>query len=112
VPIELSAVDLATVDWGYVGVLAIFVFLASLIANGLTFGHRAMAAVLTAILFVAMFVAWSYYPHGLPLPTRLAAPASSPAATPAPPVAAPAAPAAPVRPRNPVTDITPPASGQ
>ena len=63
------------------------------------------AAVLSALLFAAMFVGWTYYPHGLPLPTRLTD------YTAKPPAAAPAtqaAPAAPARPRNPVTDITPP----
>jgi len=108
VPIDLSAIDLATVDWVYVGVLAVLVFLATLIANVLTFGHRGMAAFLSAVLFAAFFVGWTYYPHGLPLPTRLAAPA--PVAAPAPPPPpAPAAPVQPQRPQNPVTDITPPA---
>lgn len=106
-PIDLSAIDLATVDWVYVGVLAVLVFLATLIANVLTFGHRGMAAFLAAILFAAFFVGWTYYPHGLPLPTRLAGPAAAPAAAPAP--AAPSAPAQPQRPQNPITDITPPA---
>lgn len=108
-PIDLSAIDLATVDWVYVGVLAVLVFLATLIANVLTFGHRGMAALLSAIIFAALFVGWTYYPHGLPLPTRLGGP--TPVAVPAPPPApaAPAAPAAPQRPQNPITDITPPA---
>jgi hypothetical protein len=99
-------IDLATVDWIYVGVLAVLAFLATVIANLLSFNHRGLAAVLSAVLFAAMFVAWTYYPHGLPLPTRMAA--DKPAAAPAPPPP-PAAPVQPQRPRNPVTDITPPA---
>jgi len=95
-------IDLAAVDWLYVFVLAIFACLASLIGNLLSFGHRGMAALLTAMAFAAIFVAWTYYPHGLPLPTSLSQ--KTPVTT-APPVAAPAPP----RPRNPVTDITPPA---
>jgi hypothetical protein len=98
-------IDLATVDWLYVIVLALFVFLATLIANVLSFGRRFMGALLAAILFAAAFVFWTYYPHHLPLPTALTPP--KPATTAAP---APAAPAAPVKPRNPVTDITPPAT--
>ena len=64
-------IDLAQVDWLYVIVLAMFVFLASLIGSLLAFTSRMTAAVLSALLFAAMFVAWTYYPHGLPLPTRL-----------------------------------------
>jgi len=65
-------IDLATVDWVYVGVLAVFAFLASIVGNLLSFNHRGIAAILTAIVFAALFVAWTYYPHGFPLPTRLA----------------------------------------
>ena len=99
-------IDLATVDWLYVVVLAVFVFFATGFGNLLSFNHRGIAAVLAAVVFVAIFVAWTYYPHGLPLPTSLAQ--KAPASTPAP--AVPATPAAPARPRNPVTDITPPAA--
>jgi len=97
-------IDLATVDWLYVIVLALFVFLATLIASVLSFGRRFMGALLSAILFAAAFVFWTYYPHNLPLPTTLK---MQNAAAPAAP-AVPAAPTAPVKPRNPVTDITPP----
>ena len=101
-------IDLAQVDWLYVAVLAVLAFLASLVGNLLAFGNRGMGAVLSAILFAALFVGWTYYPHGLPLPTspKSQAPAAVTVAPVAP--AAPAAPAAPVKPRNPVTDITPP----
>ena len=98
-------IDLATVDWLYVGLLAVFVFVASGFGNLLSFNHRGMAAVLSALAFAAIFVAWTYYPHGLPLPTSLA---SQKVSAPAP--VAPAAPVTPQRPRNPVTDITPPAN--
>ena len=91
-------------DWFYVVVLAVLVFIASGIGNLLSSPAVALGAVLSAILFAALFVAWTYYPHGLPLPTRLGGPAV-PVAAPAP--ATPVAPAAPVRPRNPVRDITP-----
>ena len=67
----------------------------------IVFRHRGMAAVLSALAFAALFVAWTYYPHGLPLPTALTV---APATTAAP---APAAPVAPAKPRNPVTDVTP-----
>jgi hypothetical protein len=97
-------IDLAQVDWLYVAVLAIFVLISTAVGNLLSFNHRGAAAVLSTALFVAIFVAWTYYPHGLPLPTSLAGP--KPAAV-APAPATPATPAVPARPRNPVTDITP-----
>jgi hypothetical protein len=96
-------IDLAQVDWFYVLVLAVLVFIASGIGNLLAFASRGTGAILSAVLFAALFVAWTYYPHGLPLPTRLAGP--TPVAAPAP--ATPVTPEAPVRPRNPVRDITP-----
>ncbi len=99
-------IDLAEVNWLYVIILAFFVFIASLIGGVLSWQSRITAAGMAAILFAVFFIAWSYYPHGVPLPTRLN-PAPSPVAVP-PPVTAPAAPAAPVRPANPVRDITPP----
>ena len=96
-------IDLGQVDWFYVVVLAIFVFVATGIGNLLSFNHRGMAAGLSAVVFVAIFLAWTYYPHGLPLPTSLAQ--KTLAVAPATPLA----PVTPQRPRNPVTDITPPA---
>jgi hypothetical protein len=94
-------IDLAQVDWFYVLVLAVLVFIASGIANLLTFASRGTGPGLAAILFAVFFIAWTYYPHGLPLPTRLGGPAVTPVVVPAP--VTPAAPA-----RNPVRDITPP----
>ena len=64
-------IDLASVDWLYVGELAAFVMLATYIGILLSFNHRGLATVLAAAVFVALFIAWTYYPHGLPLPTRL-----------------------------------------
>jgi hypothetical protein len=99
-------IDLAAVDWLYVVVLTVFACLASVIGNVLSFNHRGTAALLTALAFAAMFVGWTYYPHGLPLPISLAQ--KTPAVTTAP--AVPVAPVTPARPRNPVTDVTPPAT--
>jgi len=66
-----AAIDWSAIDWPYVVVLAVLVFVAAFIGNLLPLKRRGVAALLTAILFAALFVAWSYYPHGLPLPTRL-----------------------------------------
>ena len=100
-------IDLAQVDWLYVAVLAVFAFVATFVGSLLSFGRRWTAAVLSALLFVAIFVFWTYYPHRVPLlPRAITMPGSASQLRPAP--AAPAAPAAPQKPRNPVTDITPP----
>ena len=99
-------IDLAAVDWLYVIVLAILVFLSTLIGGVLAFRHVFLGALFSALLFVVGFVFWTYYPHGLPLPTRLAG--TSAAAPSAPPASS--APVAPVKPANPVTDVTPPAA--
>jgi hypothetical protein len=99
-------IDLAQVDWLYVAVLAVFVLVTTFVGSVLSFGHRWTASVLSALLFTAIFVFWTYYPHRVPLPKTLKLPMT--ASTPAPASAAPAAPTAPQKPRNPVTDITPP----
>ena len=99
-------IDLAQVDWLYLAVLAVFVFLTTLVGSLLSFGHRWTASSLSALLFAALFVFWTYYPHRVPLPKTISMPAA-PASTAAPAPAAPAAPATPQRPRNPVSDITP-----
>src|SRR5262245_1424731 len=103
-------IDLAQVDWLYVALLAVFVFLTTLVGSLLSFGHRWTASTLSALLFAALFVFWTYYPHRVPLPKTISVPSAAPASTAAPAPATPAVPAAPQRPRNPVTDITPPAS--
>jgi hypothetical protein len=111
-------IDPAQVDWLYVILLALFVCLATFFGNLLSFNHRGAAVVLSTLLFVAIFVFWTYYPHRVPLlPRTITMPNA--AATTAPPPAAPAPatsqkPANPVRditpPRNPVTDVSPPAT--
>jgi hypothetical protein len=53
-------IDLAQVNWLYVAILAVFVFVADVIGNLLA-SSRWMAATLTAV-FAAIFVFWSYYP--------------------------------------------------
>ncbi len=101
-------IDLAAVDWLYVIVIAILVFVSTLIGIVLAFRHVFLGALLSTLLFVAGFVFWTYYPHHLPLPTRLAGTSAAPSAPPA--SSAPVAPVAPVKPANPVTDVTPPAA--
>ena len=111
-------IDLSQVDWLYVVVLAIFVFAATYVGGVLSFGRRWIGATLATLLFVALFVFWTYYPHRVPLlPKTITLPgATTTAAPPPPPPAAPAAtqkpknPVTDITPRNPVTDVTPPAA--
>jgi hypothetical protein len=63
------SIDWASVNWGYVALLSGFTFITALVANFITFGHRLAAAVLTTLLFAAVFVLETYYPHGIALPT-------------------------------------------
>ncbi|MBI2716030.1 MAG: hypothetical protein HYX37_16480 [Rhizobiales bacterium] len=103
-------IELAEVDWLYVVLLAVFAFVATYIGNLLSFGRHGIGAVLSAVAFAAIYVAWTYYPHRLPWPPTAPASQKAPAAAVAP--ATPATPAAQQRPRNPITDITPPATPQ
>ena len=98
-------IDLGQVDWLYVVLLAIFVFVTTFVGGVLSFGRHWIGATLSALLFVALFVFWTYYPHRVPGPRAISLPGTTTTAVPAP--AAPAAPTAPQKPRNPVTDITP-----
>ena len=69
----LDRIDWASVNWLYVAVLAALVFFSTLIGALLSFKRAFRTAVLSALLFAAGFVFWTYYPHGLPLPTSLTA---------------------------------------
>jgi hypothetical protein len=99
-------IDWASVNWLYVILLALFVFLSSLIGNFISFKRAFRAAIFSALLFAATFIFWTYYPHGLPLPisatgqkTMISVPTAPPPSA-YPPVA--------VRPDNPVRTISPP----
>ena len=101
-------IDWASVNWLYVILLALFAFLSSLIGNFISFKRAFLGALLSAVLFAAAFIFWTYYPHGLPLPTAAAGQKTVipvPAASRPP---APAAPTVPVQPDNPVRTISPP----
>ena len=63
------SIDWSSVNWSYVALLSGFVFIATLIANYITFGYRFVAAILSTVLFAAIFVLATYYPHGIALPT-------------------------------------------
>ncbi len=99
-------IDWARVDWFYIAVLGVIVFVSTFIGTLVAFRRPFLGAILSTLLFVAGFVFWTYYPHHLPLPTRLTETAATAPAAPMAPAVTP--PAAPQKPANPVTDITPP----
>ena len=66
-------IDLGQVDWLYVALLAASVCVANLVANFVSFSHKWISGVVAALLFSVIFVLWTYYPHGLPLPTSVVA---------------------------------------
>jgi hypothetical protein len=98
-------IDLAQVDWLYVILLALFVAISTFLGGLLSFRRRGAGAVLSAVLFAAIFIFWTYYPHRVPFLPRTITTTQDTAVKPVP---APVAPAAPQRPSNPVKDITPP----
>ena len=57
------AIDLTTVNWIYVALMAGFAFVAALLGSLISFRNRVGGALVAAILFAAMYVAWNYYPH-------------------------------------------------
>jgi hypothetical protein len=63
-----GAMDWAAVNWVNVGVLSAFAFLAALIGGVLSFDNRLLGAILTALLFAALYIFWNHYPHGVVLP--------------------------------------------
>ncbi len=62
--------DLSTVNWVFVGLMALLAFVATLLGDVIALKNRFFGAIIAAILFAAGFVAWNYYPHphyfGLP----------------------------------------------
>ena len=61
-------IDWSAVNWLYVIILSAFAFLAALIGQILSFGNRFLGAILAGFAFAALFVLWTYYPHGVALP--------------------------------------------
>ena len=71
------AIDLSTVNWIFVAIMAAFAFVAALLGSLISFRNRVGGALIAAILFAAMYVGWNYYPHPriqLPIVTTYAYP--------------------------------------
>ena len=57
-------IDWAGLPWQAIGLLAGLTFVASLIGHSLTKNAFA-GAIITVVIFVAIYIAWDYYPHGM-----------------------------------------------
>jgi len=60
-------INWADIPWQAVGLLAGLAFVASLIGHSLT-RNAFVGAIITVIIFVAVYIAWDFYPHNLPGP--------------------------------------------
>ena len=56
-------IDLSTVNWTYVSMLAGFVFIAALLGSIISLRNKFTAAIIAAVLFAGAFVFWTYYPR-------------------------------------------------
>jgi hypothetical protein len=61
-------IDLTTVNWTFVGLMTLLVFVAALVGRLIAFRNGFASAFIAAVLFAAGFVAWNYYPHNYGLP--------------------------------------------
>ncbi|MGD0025631.1 MAG: hypothetical protein ABSC37_13590 [Xanthobacteraceae bacterium] len=61
-------IDLSTVPWVFVGLMAVFAFVAALLGSLIAFKNRLVGAIIAGVLFAAFFVGWNYYPHSFGLP--------------------------------------------
>jgi amino acid permease len=57
-------IDFANLPWLAIGLLAALCFVSSLIGHSLT-RNAFVGAIIATIIFVAIYVGWDYYPHGL-----------------------------------------------
>ena len=69
-------IDFAALPFQAIGLLAGLAFVASLIGNSVT-KNAFVGAIITVIIFVAVYVFWDYYPHkileGVRFPNRYGA---------------------------------------
>jgi len=70
-------IDLSTVNWVFVGLMAVFAFIAALLGSLIAFRNRFAGAIIAGILFAVFFVLWNTYPHptiSLPIVATYATP--------------------------------------
>jgi hypothetical protein len=67
-------INWADIPWPALGLLAALTFVASLIGHSLS-RNAFVGAIIAVIIFVAVYVFWDFYPHGLVqgvrFPTRI-----------------------------------------
>lgn len=62
-------IDISTVNWVFVGLMAAFAFIAALLGSLISLRNRFVGSIIAGVLFAVIFVVWNYYPHpGIPLP--------------------------------------------
>jgi uncharacterized membrane protein YfcA len=57
-------IDWGNIPWPALGLLAALTFVASLIGHSLS-RNAFVGAIIAVIIFVAVYVFWDFYPHGL-----------------------------------------------
>ena len=57
-------IDVADLPLQAIGLLALLAFVSSLIGHSLT-RNAFVGAIITTIIFLAIYIGWDYYPHGL-----------------------------------------------
>jgi hypothetical protein len=57
-------IDWATIPWTPLGLLAALTFVSSFIGHSLT-RNALVGAIIAVVIFVAVYVFWDFYPHGL-----------------------------------------------
>lgn len=64
----MDFIDWSQVNWVPVITLSVLVLVAAFIGNFVNIlfsGNPITGAILTALIFAALFIGWTYYPHGL-----------------------------------------------
>ncbi len=61
-------IDISTVNWVFVGLMAVAAFIAALLGSLIALRNRFVGAIIAGVLFAVFFIAWNYYPHSFGLP--------------------------------------------
>jgi hypothetical protein len=56
-------IDFGNLPWQAIGLLTGLAFISSLIGHSLT-RNAFVGAIIAAIIFAAIYIAWDFYPHG------------------------------------------------
>ncbi len=56
-------IDLIHVNWLYVAILSVFVFIAAWLGSIISLRNKVGGAIIAALLFAAVFVFWTHYPR-------------------------------------------------